>query len=604
MAQVIADRRDVDFVLYEQLEIEKLCKTEKYSGFNRKTFDMIIAEARNLAIKEILPTFSEGDRQGLVFENGTVRMPDCFHRAYDLFKEGEWIALTASPELGGQGLPSVVGQAVVDYFLGANYSLALCAWGGFGAGELVEAFGTPKQKELFLKKLYSGEWGGTMALTESDAGSDVGALTTTAVKNDDGTYTITGSKIFITNAEQDLTDNIINPVLARIEGAPAGTRGISLFLVPKIWVNEDGTLGEPNDVVCTGIEEKMGMHGSPTCSLTFGGKGNCRGLLLGEENKGMRAMFHLINNARLIVGAIGFTNASTAYLYAANYAKQRVQGRTLENAMNPDAPSVTIVQHPDVRRMLMWMKSHVDGMRSLLYYGAHLLDLEKLADTATEREYYGNLLSLLTPVIKSFCTDCGFEVCSEAMQVLGGYGYTKDFPIEQHLRDVRIAAIYEGTNGIQAMDLLARKLGMQKGMVFMNYLQEIQKTVTRAKDSPATADLADKVKKIADKLGETAMHMGKTAMSPEFKTAFLHATPFQRAMGEVTLAWMLLWRAAISAEKLTAGAKKKDAVFYEGQIHTAAFFINAILPITAGRMDAIQAGDASALEAAEAIFGG
>ncbi len=443
-----------------------------------------------------------------------------------------------------------------------------------------------------------------MALTESDAGSDVGALTTTAVKNDDGTYTITGSKIFITNAEQDLTENIINPVLARIEGAPAGTKGISLFLVPKIWVNEDGTLGEPNDVVCTGIEEKMGMHGSPTCSLTFGGKGNCRGLLLGEENKGMRAMFHLINNARLIVGAIGFTNASTAYLYAANYAKQRVQGRTLENTMNPDAPSVAVVQHPDVRRMLMWMKSHVDGMRSLLYYGAHLLDLEKLADTATEREYYGNLLSLLTPVIKSFCTDCGFEVCSEAMQVLGGYGYTKDFPIEQHLRDVRIAAIYEGTNGIQAMDLLARKLGMQKGMVFMNYLQEIQKTVTRAKDSPATADLADKVKKIADKLGETAMHMGKTAMSPEFKTAFVHATPFQRAMGEVTLAWMLLWRAAISAEKLTNNAKKKDTVFYEGQIQTAAFFINAILPITAGRMDAIQAGDASALEAAEAIFGG
>jgi hypothetical protein len=604
MAQVIADRRDVDFVLYEQLEIEKLCKNEKYSDFNKKTFDMIISEARNLAIKEILPTFSEGDRQGLVFENGTVRMPECFHRAYDLFKEGEWTALTAPPELGGQGLPAVVAQAVVDYFLGANYSLTLCAWSGFGAGELVEAFGTPKQKEIFLKKMYSGEWGGTMALTESDAGSDVGALTTTAVKNNDGTYTITGSKIFITNAEQDLTENIINPVLARIEGAPAGTRGISLFLVPKIWVNEDGSLGEPNDVVCTGIEEKMGMHGSPTCSLTFGGKGGCRGLLLGEENKGMRAMFHLINNARLIVGAIGFTNASTAYLYAANYAKQRVQGRSLENAMNPDAPSVTIVQHPDVRRMLMWMKSHVDGMRSLLYYGAHLLDLEKLAETPQEQEYYGNLLSLLTPVIKSFCTDCGFEVCSEAMQVLGGYGYTKDFPIEQHLRDVRIAAIYEGTNGIQAMDLLARKLGMQKGMVFMNYLQEIQKTVIRAKDSPATADLAGKVKKIADKLGETAMHMGKTAMSPEFKTAFVHATPFQRAMGDVTLAWMLLWRAAISAEKLTNGAKKKDAVFYQGQIQTAAFFINTILPVTAGRMDAIQAGDASALEAAEAIFGG
>jgi len=604
MAQLIADRRDIDFVLYEQLEIDKLCKNEKYKTFNKKTFDMIISEARNLAIKEILPTFAEGDREGLVFENETVRMPKCFHRVYKLFKEGEWIALTAPPELGGQGLPMAVAQAVVDYFLGANYSLTLCAWGGFGAGELVEAFGTPKQKDLFLKKMYSGEWGGTMALTESDAGSDVGALTTTAVKNDDGTYSITGSKIFITNAEQDLTENIINPVLARIEGAPAGTKGISLFLVPKIWVNDDGSLGKPNDVICTGIEEKMGMHASPTCSLTFGGKGKCRGLLLGEANKGMRAMFHLINNARLIVGAIGFTNASTAYLYAANYAKERVQGRALENTMNPDASSVPIIQHPDVRRMLMWMKSHVDGMRSLIYYGAHLLDLEKLAETAKEREYYGNLLSLLTPVIKSFCTDCGFDICSEAMQVLGGYGYTKDFPIEQHLRDVRIAAIYEGTNGIQAMDLLARKLGMKKGVVFMNYLQEIQKTATRAKTYPATGDLADKVKQIADKLGETAMHMGKTAMSPEFKTSFVHATPFQEAMGEVTLAWMLLWRAAISAEKLTNGVKKKDAIFYEGQIKTAAYFINSILPVTAGKMDAIQAGDASALEAAEAIFGG
>jgi len=300
----------------------------------------------------------------------------------------------------------------------------------------------------------------------------------------------------------------------------------------------------------------------------------------------------------------GFSCASASYMYAVNYARERVQGKNLLQMFDKSAPPVPIIQHPDVRRMLMWMKSHVDGMRSLIYYGAHLMDLEKLATTTEEGEYYQNLLSLLTPVIKSFCTDCGFDVCSEAMQVFGGYGYTKDFPIEQHLRDVRIAAIYEGTNGIQAMDLLARKLGMKKGVVFMNYLQEIQKTATRAKNYPATEGLADKVKRIADKLGETAMHMGKTAMSPEFKTAFVHATPFQEAMGEVTLAWMLLWRAAISAEKLTNGAKKKDVVFYEGQIRTAAYFINSILPITAGKMDAIKAGDASALEIDEAVFGG
>ena len=318
----------------------------------------------------------------------------------------------------------------------------------------------------------------------------------------------------------------------------------------------------------------------------------------------MRAMFHMINGARLLVGAIGFTNASAAYLYAANYAKERRQGRALENAMDPEAPPVPIVQHPDVRRMLMGMKAYVDGMRSLIYFGARCLDMEKIAATAEEREYYGDLLSLLTPVIKSYCTDRGFEVCSEAMQVYGGYGYTRDFPIEQHLRDVRIAAIYEGTNGIQAMDLLARKLGMKKGVVFMNYLQEIEKVVGRARALPATEGLADKLKKTVDRLGETAMCLGKTAMSPAFKTAFAHATPFQVVMGDVTMAWMLLWRAAVAAEKLAAGAGKKDVAFYKGQVQTAAFFIHSMLPVTCGRMDAIQAGDASALEAAEAVFGG
>jgi len=285
MAQFIADRRDIEFVLHEQLQVEKLSKHERFAEFNKKTVDMIVNEARNLAVKEILPTQLLGDQEGCKFENGKVTVPESFHRAYEIIKEGEWVAMPESLEWGGQGMPTVVSLAASDYLVGANYAFMMYPGLTQGAGKLIEAFGTDKQKELFLKKMYTGEWTGTMLLTEPEAGSDVGALTTSAVKNPDGTYSISGSKIFISSGEHDLAENIIHPVLARIEGAPAGTKGISLFLVPKIWVNDDGSLGEFNDVVCTGIEEKMGIHGNVTCSISLGGKGECKGTLLGEENK-------------------------------------------------------------------------------------------------------------------------------------------------------------------------------------------------------------------------------------------------------------------------------------------------------------------------------
>jgi len=617
MAQVIADRRDVDFVLFEQFDAEALCGHAAYSDFNRKTFDLIVDEARQLAVKEILPTLAEGDRAGLVFEDGRVRVPDCFRRPYKLFTEGEWTALTADPDLGGQGLPYLVAQAVSDYQLGANYAFTLFGFGCTGAGEMIEIFGTEEQKRLFLEKMYSGQWAGTMVLTESEAGSDVGALTTTARRQPDGTYLISGNKIFITGGEHDLTENIIHPVLARIEGAPAGTKGISLFIVPKIWVNPDGSLGAPNDVVCTGIEEKMGIHASPTCSLAFGGKGQCRGLLLGEANRGMKVMFHMMNAARLLVGAIGFTSASAAYLYALNYARERRQGRDLEKTFEPDAPQVPIIRHPDVRRMLMWMKVHVEGMRSLVYYGARLIDRIKCAADDTERAHYQSLLDLLTPVIKAYCTDRGFQVCSEAVQVYGGYGYTREYPVEQLLRDVRIASIYEGTNGIQAMDLLGRKIGMQKGQVFMAFMGEVRRIVTRARAIEALADLADKVDKALNRLGETALHLGQTAMSERFRAAFAHAAPFQEVMGDVVMAWMLLWRAVVAApqlDALLAGlggdarrekiAAHKSAAFYHGQILSARYFINSLLPATHGKMDAILAAETAMVDMPEAGFGG
>lgn len=384
MAQVIADRRDIDFVLHEQLGVEHLSKHDRFAEFNKKTVDLVVSEARNLAVKELLACQKEGDQEGCIFENGKVEVPQSFHKAYKLFRQGEWIAMCDDPELGGQGMPKSVSLAADNYFNGANYPFMLQSIMNHGAGKLVEKFGTELQKKLFLKNLYQGVWGGSMLLTEPEAGSDVGALTTKAVRNDDGTYSITGNKIFISGGENDLVDNIIHPVLARIEGAPQGTGGVSLFLVPKIWVNEDGSLGEANDVICTGIEEKMGLHGSPTCSIALGSKGACRGMLLGQENKGMRAMFVMMNQTRLHVGMHGLACASASYMNALNYARQRVQGRFL-TASDKEAPGVAIINHPDIRRILLTMKSYSEGMRSILFYVGYLEDLVKVSKTDEER---------------------------------------------------------------------------------------------------------------------------------------------------------------------------------------------------------------------------
>ncbi|UCF94294.1 MAG: acyl-CoA dehydrogenase [Desulfobacterales bacterium] len=617
MAQLISDRRDIDFVLYEQLRVEDLLQTATYKDLNRKMFDMVIAEARNLGLKEILPTYTEGDRIGVHLENGKVKVPECFRRPYQLFAEGEWIAMSEDPDVGGQGLPHVIRQAAFEYIVGANFALAAFGNLGHGAAKMIELYGTPQQKELFLEKIYSGQWGGTMLLTEPGAGSDVGALTTTAVKNPDGTYHLTGNKIFITCGEHDLTANIIHPVLARIEGAPKGTKGISLFLVPKIWVNADGSLGEPNDIVCTGVEEKMGLHGSPTCSLALGTKGRCRGLLLGEANKGMQVMFHMMNEARLDVGAQGFLHGSAAYLYAVNYARERHQGRDLSAGRNPDAPQVPIIRHPDVRRMLLQMKAYVEGMRSFVYYVAYCLDQGRCAPNAAEKERYQGLVELLTPVLKAYCSERGLTVCDQAIQVYGGYGYTREYPVEQLLRDCRITTIYEGTNGIQAMDLLGRKLGMRQGMVFTDFLQAIQMTITRARENPRLEKQADQVAQAVSRLGENALHLGRTALSPDFKVAFGYAHPFLEVMGDVIMAWMHLWRAVTALprlEKLADGsdpraiatkvAQDKEAAFYDGQLKTAEFFIHAILPHTMGKMNAIAASNGAVMTIHENSFGG
>ena len=604
MAQQIADLRDIQFVLHEQLAVDRFSAHENYAEFNKKTIDMIVKEARNLAIKEILPTNKEGDETGCKLENGVVTVPECFRKPFELIRDGEWLAMSEDPEWGGQGMPKSVAMAASDYLVGANFAFMMYPGLTHGAGKLVEHFGTDVQKKLFLKNMYSGKWTGTMLLTEPEAGSDVGALTTSAVKNDDGTYSITGSKIFISGGEHDLAENIIHPVLARIEGAPEGTKGISLFLVPKIWVNDDGTLGEPNDVVCTGIEEKMGIHGNSTCSLTLGGKGKCRGTLLGEENKGMRAMFLMMNEARLLVGLQGFACATNSYLNALNYARERLQGKNLLAMMDKAAPSVPIIQHPDVRRMLLRMKAYVEGIRSLLYYVAYCEDMIQTSDDPAVKDTFQGLVEVLTPVAKGYVTDRAFEVCSEGMQVYGGYGFIKEYPQEQLLRDCRITMIYEGTNGIQAMDLLGRKLGMKKGKPVMDLMGEMQKTIAAAKALEPTRPLAEAVEKHLNKLGEVAMHMGATAMSPQVMTAFAYAQPFLEVTGDVVMAWMLLWRASVAAEKLAAGVKKKEEAFYLGQLKSAEYFMSAVLPITFGKMKAILSMSNAPVEIDDESFGG
>ncbi len=604
MAQQLVDRRDQDFVIWQQTNCAEILNYEKYKEFNKKTCTMIISEARALAVKELLPLLAEGDAEGVRYENGTVKVSQSFHRVFDLIKEGDWNNVSVPAEMGGQGAPAFLGAAAAEYFLGANWPLFSYATMGNGTANMIQIYGTPKQRETYVKKLTSAEWGGTMLLTESEAGSDVGALTTTAIKNPDGNYTLSGNKIFITNGEHDLAENIIHPVLARIEDDPLGTKGISLFLVPKYFVQNDGSLGDRNDIICTGVEEKHGIHASATCSMTLGSKGKCIGYLLGQEREGMKIMFNMINGARMSTGLQALAYASSAYLLAVNYARERIQGRDLENFADHNAPSVPIIKHPDVRRNLLWMKSYVDGMRSFFYYMTVIGTKGNVSQKAENRERHADLFSMLTPVVKDYMAVKGHEVCIQAIQVFGGAGYTKDYLVEQYARDCKITSIYEGASGIQALDMLGRKLGMKEGTVFMNFLGEVQKTVDRARQIEQTQDLAVKVEAAANHLGEVALHLGKKALSAEFKVAFAHSLPFLYVIGDTIMAWMLLWRALVASTQLSAEPKKKDLAFYEGQIKTAEFFINTELQATMGKMNAIADGCAAAIQISDEGFGG
>jgi len=600
MAQLLVDRRDVSFVLHEQFAAGELGKYEQFAEVNPKIMDMVVQEARNLAIKELLPTNRTGDEQGCSFRDGQVYTPEGFQRAWQLLVDGEWIALDCSPEYNGQGMPSIVMQSAWEYLLAANMAFMMAPIMNHGAGKVLEAFGTPEQKETYLRRIYSGDLGATMMITEAEAGSDLAQIQTTAHKNADGTYSLSGSKIYISQGDTDLTENIVHLVLARIEGAPEGTRGLSLFLVPKYHIRPDGSAGERNDVVCTGIEEKMGIHGSATCSMALGSKGECLGTLIGQENKGLSIMFHMMNDARLMVGSIGLANASSSYLYALDYARARRQGNMVDDR---DSKYVPIIAHPDVRRMLMHMKMFVEGMRSLHYYIALCKDYRTLAEKDGDKEKYQDLIDILIPVAKGYVTDRSIDICNLGIQVYGGYGYTKEYPVEQLLRDVRITTIYEGTNGIQANDLLGRKLFIKDGNLPERLTAEILEVVDKARKYPDLEALAHKLASLVDTWQVVAGQVKQDIGNGQVQNAFVHAYAFMDITGDMVMAWMLLWRACTALDKMNGEGKKKDLKFYRGQLKSAENFIGTVIPVTFGKANSILEKCGAAIEIEDEEFG-
>jgi hypothetical protein len=599
------DERDIRFVMFEHLEVQKLLQLSAFAEHSQETFEMVLSEAAKFARDVLHPINVPGDREGCRFENGNVRLPRAFKEAYQQYRDAGWNLSDIAPEHGGQGLPLSLMVAATEAFIGACPSFMVTPALARGCSHLIESFGTEEMKKTYCDKMYSGEWGGTMCLTEPQAGSAVGDAKTTAKKVGDH-YLITGNKIFITSGEQDLTKQIIHAVLARVEGAPAGIKGISLFIVPKYLVNADGSLGERNDMKCVGIEEKMGIHGSATCSLAFGEEGRCVGYLLGRENEGIKLMFQMMNEARIEVGLQGLGIAAQAYEIALDYAKQRVQGTDAAAFKDANAPRVPIVKHPDVRRMLLSMKGIVEGLRALMFRAAMYADLARHAE-GDERKKYQGFLDLLTPICKAYGSEMGFRATDLAMLCLGGYGYIREYGVEQHMRDVKIASIYEGTNGIQAMDLLGRKVGMNGGLVLMQFVQEVNNFIDANKSHAKLGALVTKLEEARDALFGVTMKFQELQMNGDIYYPLLHASHYLLSFGDFVLAWSLLEQAVIADRKLADLSKGKvlsraelaansEARFYDAKVKTAEFFVHNQLPEIHARAAVIHGGSRAALD--------
>jgi len=590
MPSYTAPVKDMQFVLHEVLKVAE-SDIPGYAELERDFTEAVLGEAGRLASEVLQPLNAVGDTEGCRLENGIVYTPRGFREAFGQIREGGWNGLDLPEEFGGQGLPYLMGTAVGEMFVSANMAFNMYQGLTHGAISAILAHGSEQQKQTFLPRMVSLEWTGTMNLTEPHAGTDLGIMRTRAEPQADGTYRITGQKIFISAGDHDLASNVIHLVLAKAPGGGEGTKGISLFIVPKFLVNPDGSLGARNAVSVGKIEEKMGIHGNATCVMNYDG---AEGYLVGELHKGMRAMFTMMNEARLGVGLQGYAQAAVAYENALAYAKDRLQGRDVTGVRNPAGPADPIIVHPDVRRNLMDQKSFVEGARAFTFWGASLIDAaHRKGDAAAE-----GLISLMTPVIKGFLTDKGFEMCVAAQQVYGGHGYIEEWGMSQFARDARIAMIYEGANGIQALDLVGRKLAQDGGRHVMAFFEMVKAFIKENEGNAALkADFLDPLKAASKDLQAAGMFFMANGMKNP-NAALAGSYDFMHMMGHVCLGlmWARMAKAAIAALERGEG----DAEFLRAKVATGRYYMARQLPATSMHLRRIESGaePVMALEAA------
>ncbi len=573
--------RDISFILQDVLDVAG-SNIPGYEDLDEEFVSAVLNESGKLCEEVLAPLNTIGDVQGCVLENGIVRTPHGFKDAFEEVKSGGWPGLDCDPEFGGQGIPFVLASAVTEMFSSSNMAFSMYQGLTHGAYSAIHAHGSEEQKKTYLPKMVSCEWTGTMNLTEPHCGTDLGLMRTKATPQTDGSYAIRGQKIFISAGEHDLAENIIHLVLAKIDGAPEGIKGVSLFIVPKHLVNEDGSLGQRNALSVGKIEEKMGIHGNATCVMNYDG---ATGYLVGEAHKGMRAMFTMMNEARLGVGIQGYAQAEVAYQNALDYARDRLQGRCVVEAKNPNGPADPLIVHPDIRRSLMDQKSFVEGARAFTLWGAHLIDRHhRLNDQSAN-----GLISLLTPVIKGFLTDKGFDMCIQAQQVYGGHGYIEEWGMSHFARDARIAMIYEGANGVQALDLVGRKLAQDGGKHVMAFFELLRNFASENKGIHASFDqnFLDPLKQAGKDLQAGAMYFMEAGMKNP-NHALAGSYDFMHMFGHVCLGLMWARMAKASYDALARGAD--DAAFYETKIATGRYYMLRQLPATALHLKRIGSG--------------
>ncbi len=559
-----------------------LNKISEFSDFSEDIVIPTMEECAKFSEEVLAPINAIGDQQGASIENGNVTMPEEFVDAYKKFIEAGWASISLPEEIGGGGMPITLSGGTLEILSTANLAFGLAPGLSAGAISAINFHGNQEQKDKFLPKLVSGQWTGTMNLSEPQSGSDLGTITTKAEKQDDGTYKVTGTKVWITFGEHNMTENIIHLVLAKVPGSPEGTKGISMFIVPKVMVNDDGSLGDNNNVSCISIEEKLGIHASPTCVMEYDGS---VGYLVGEENRGLNYMFTMMNEARVWVGGQGLACASGALQGASQYARDRVQGRPV-GMSKEDAKKSTIIDHADVRRMLITIKSYVDAMRYLMYDNQLMLDLEYFAEGEL-KEFGEERCGILTPITKAWISDLGVELSSIAIQVYGGMGYVEETGVAQYLRDSRIAPIYEGTNGIQALDLMFRKLPLDNGQAMQRLLADVNKVIDEMNEGgEVLSDLAQKLKVEVDRLSEVTLWLGSKMLEGELVDASAGATPYLKMFGQV-LGGYYMGKAAILATKKL---EETGDEYYKEKITLSKFYIEQLLPLASGYASSVTAG--------------